>query len=543
MIYVENTNNYPQRVYIPRDEGFNGELSGYQFQRKDYVINENGLTHIHPDPGYDGITGGSISVYVNAATGVTFEHLDVTEDGIYVPTGDTAYSGVTVQIYDAAYQHGFDDGYASGHTDGFQEGYSSGHTDGYNEGWQDGFASGSTSGFQEGYASGRTDGYQNGFQDGYASGRTDGFQDGYASGFTDGVASVRLTTIETGVNTNDTYEFTPPSGFSGFQSVKINVNVPGSARLMDGYTAGINNYTYYPPEGYDGFTNFRVEVPTTGRTPILTSATFTSNGTFTPDEGVDGFSAVTIVVDSAGTYSQGFADGVAHQKSLLASTAFTENDTYTRTNGWNSVTVNVPTGPGSLGTVALTCVYKSTNNQSQNTATATYAQHGWYTQESDGEFDVCGAYITIPSAGTKTVRMYTMNYTTTPLLNEGLGLREVVISDDITAIAGSTFNKCKNLTAVTLSNNITEIPIQCFAGCTSLPSIDIPSGVTKLEYHAFADCTSLTSITSRALVAPHVTGDYPFSNVPSTGTLYVPTGSDYSSWLNELGSGWTVQYI
>ena len=40
---------------------------------------------------------------------------------------------------------------------------------------------------------------------------------------------------------------------------------------------------------------------------------------------------------------EAYASGVTAQKNLLTSTAFTENGTYTRADGWNSVTVNTPT--------------------------------------------------------------------------------------------------------------------------------------------------------------------------------------------------------
>jgi hypothetical protein len=31
--------------------------------------------------------------------------------------------------------------------------------------------------------------------------------------------------------------------------------------------------------------------------------------------------------------------------------------------------------------------------------------------------------------------------------------------------------------------------------------------------------------------------------MPTTGTLKIPKGSDYSSWLTALGSGWTTEEI
>lgn len=42
-----------------------------------------------------------------------------------------------------------------------------------------------------------------------------------------------------------------------------------------------------------------------------------------------------------GVYQQGFNDGVRNQKAKLSSTAITENGTYTRADGWNSVYINV----------------------------------------------------------------------------------------------------------------------------------------------------------------------------------------------------------
>lgn len=55
---------------------------------------------------------------------------------------------------------------------------------------------------------------------------------------------------------------------------------------------------------------------------------------------------------------------------------------------------------------------------------------------------------------------------------------------------------------------------------------------TKLQGSA-----SLTRITSLCPIAPSFDSDS-FSGVSSTGTLYYPAGSDYSSWLTALGPGW-----
>ena len=58
----------------------------------------------------------------------------------------------------------------------------------------------------------------------------------------------------------------------------------------------------------------------------------------------DGYNKVTVTVnvDIPDNYGEGFESGVTYQKSLLTSTAFTENGVYSTENGYGEVTVNVP---------------------------------------------------------------------------------------------------------------------------------------------------------------------------------------------------------
>lgn len=77
-----------------------------------------------------------------------------------------------------------------------------------------------------------------------------------------------------------------------------------------------------------------------------------------PSSGFIGMSSVTINAEAYAqrNYDDGFDDGFldgmssgytegeTHQKSLLVSTAFTENGEYSKEDGWSAVTVNVPTG-------------------------------------------------------------------------------------------------------------------------------------------------------------------------------------------------------
>lgn len=130
MIYLDN-NTKQQKVYIPRYEsviptGSTGHSA--TLQTKNYTITENGTTAIHPDLGYDGISGGTIDVNVPATSGVTLVHLNVDDNGEYQATGNTAYSGVTVNVPQGYTQEevelmrelAYNDGYSKGYQDGVE---------------------------------------------------------------------------------------------------------------------------------------------------------------------------------------------------------------------------------------------------------------------------------------------------------------------------------------------------------------------------------------------------------------------------------------
>ena len=284
MIYLENDSTFAQRIYIPRGDEAIPDVTGHTFalQSKDYRITENGTTRIHPDGGFDGISAGTIGVYVSAATGVTFQHLTVEENGLYVPSDDNVYTGVTVNVDTTpAYNSGYTEGYSDGYDTGFTEGYATGYTEG------------ETAGYGNGYQRGLVDGGETG----YTSGYTVGYAEGYATGYTSGETHQKslLSTATITENGTTTYE-------NGVSAVTVDV--------------------------------------TTGGTGVLTSATFTQNGTMLPPEGYDGWSAVTVNVPN--DYAEGYDDGIAYQKSLLASTAITSNGEFTSENGWSSITINVP---------------------------------------------------------------------------------------------------------------------------------------------------------------------------------------------------------
>lgn len=75
-------------------------------------------------------------------------------------------------------------------------------------------------------------------------------------------------------------------------------------------------------------------------------------------------------------------------------------------------------------------------------------------------------------------------------------------------------------------------------GSTTLRTVTIRDGFNALGSKVFYDCSSLSAITCYCTACPAIQSDT-FTGVKSTGTLHYPSGSDYSTWLAQLGPGWT----
>lgn len=111
------------------------------------------------------------------------------------------------------------------------------------------------------------------------------------------------------------------------------------------------------------------------------------------------------------------------------------------------------------------------------------------------------------------------------------------------------FQDCSDLEEMVIKDSVKTINDNVFTNCSKLKKITIGSGLTKLgsgnslfAKPVFSGCTSLTSITCYATTAPTLTTKT-FNGIENNGgVLYVPQGSDYSTWTNVLKS-WTIQFI
>ena len=152
-------------------------------------------------------------------------------------------------------------------------------------------------------------GYTSGYTDGYVSGTTDG----YSSGKTDGIEEQKAKLISTSITENGTYQRE-----DGYSSITVNVpsgesinNQTKSISITDNGTSAI---TY--DNGFTGLetVNIEVNVAQTG---------------YTQED-----------LDNA--YASGVTSGVTEQKAKLISTSITENGLYEREDGFSSIEVNIP---------------------------------------------------------------------------------------------------------------------------------------------------------------------------------------------------------
>lgn len=333
-------------------------------------------------------TSGSPSILEEKSVSITADTTVVLPsencDGMSKVTIDASEYGQSQ--YDDGFDDGFTDGYSSGSTDEAAKlsavtftantavtvsdgGYSavtvnlntastfnSGYTSGYTEGVEDGkdiqkrLMVSSAFTFNGEYQ--RLNGWSAITINVNQSGHTDQelldmYDSGYTSGYTDGVISQKELLSSSSFTENGHYEIE-----NGWDEIDINVDTAST------YQSGWD----------DGF-----ESGVTHQQDLLSTSAFTLNGNYINS---NGWSAISINVNQSGHtdqelldmfqsgYTSGFTDGFAegygsgytdgyssgysfgfssgrtYQRSLLSTTAFTNNGTYTNQNGWSSVTVS-----------------------------------------------------------------------------------------------------------------------------------------------------------------------------------------------------------
>ena len=184
------------------------------------------------------------------------------------------------------------------------------------------------------------------------------------------VKNISISTIETTV--------LPDDGFNSMGKVDVNAQPLYDNAYHIGHTEGYNEglessyqvgyddgYSVGNEEGYnsgynvgneDGYKQGKTDGINTQKSKLETIS-ITNNGTY---EREDGYNKIIVdVPDTNGSYDEGYAEGISNglaqgeinginiQKDKLESITITENGTYTREDGYNSIEVNIEDTNGS----------------------------------------------------------------------------------------------------------------------------------------------------------------------------------------------------
>ena len=108
-------------------------------------------------------------------------------------------------------------------------------------------------------------------------------------------------------------------------------------------------------------------------------------------------------------------------------------------------------------------------------------------------------------------------------LNEEL-VTNLNIPDGVTSIKESLFEDYTSLVSVEIPGSVTNIGNRAFSDCSGLANVIISDGITSIGEGAFFNCTGLESVYVWSETPPTL-GMYAFYDVPTTVTLYVPSGT------------------
>ena len=272
------------------------------------------------------------------------------------------------------------------------------------------------------------------YNEGYEAGVEAGSGD-YSDGFVDGEQAQKNKLTGITINQNGTYQRE-----DGYNDVVVSVPQTQYNSQSKNYNLTSNGTTTITPDaGYDGITGgtITVDVPQTGHTDaeitaaynsgytageaegevagaaaqkaLLVSTAITENGVYTRE---NGYNSVNVSIAQTGhtdaeleqAYNNGYTTGAAAQKSLLVTTAITQNGVYTRENGYSEVSVNVPSSvsnvmakfPGSFGSWYDTSSFLHNNGQVLSIKFTLpdnqYSRHIYDSSDEDGEGGIYIAY-------------------------------------------------------------------------------------------------------------------------------------------------------
>ena len=113
---------------------------------------------------------------------------------------------------------------------------------------------------------------------------------------------------------------------------------------------------------------------------------------------------------------------------------------------------------------------------------------------------------------------------------------DVVIPDNVTAIAAGSFKNAQMLTGVTVPEGITEIGALTFFACPLLERVKLPDSITSIGYSAFSACEKLSDISIPGKL--ETLGHTAFSSCAGAAEITIPASlrsigqNTFNCWKN-----------
>jgi surface protein len=301
--------------------------------------------------------------------------------------------------------------------------------------------------------------------------------------------------------------------YTGLGKVEVEVNVETDGSYEEGYNDGFDKGV---DKGIDE------------QKSKLETITINENGTYTKEDGYD--EIIVNVIDTNGSYQEGYldgetdgyndgladgiADGIEQQKSKLESITITENGTYTKEDGYNSIIVDVEGSGGGVAKVDVASLGGLKFGYSTFSEVPEIFDFSNVTDMS-GMFKICENLTTIQQLDMSNA-MYMSgmfygcsNLTSIPLINTSkvidmngmfmdcynlTSIPEINTSN--VRIMSSIFTNCIQLETIPLLDTSNVEDMNCmFQGCYSFKTIPQlnTSNVTGMTY-MFQSCGELETI-------------------------------------------------
>ena len=348
-------------------------------------------------------------------------------------------------------------------------------------------------------------------------------------------SGLKLQDMTVTITENGLRVFTPDAEYDGIGEIRIVTDVPQvSARLQEKELDITENgeYTVQPSPDFDGLSAVLLDVDVPDRYDDgynagynegeedqkgkLAVTSFTENNTYTR---ANGWSAITVDVPTTGDrYDEGYADGQNAQKELLAATSFTTNETFIRENGWSAITVNVPQGQGyEEGYADGEAAQKAKLSSTSFTTNDTYiAADGWSSVTVDVADRYDEGYADGYAAGASACSALFISSIT---LNLGSAITD-------TATATTTYAPLTSITDIYYTSSDPEIAaINPETGVITAISDGSVTICTNDRWSNLRDCKTVSvAVTPTGITAITFTVPSAITDSANTSVSYDPTG-------------------